>query len=194
MIPCLIIFIAFLVLFTFQLRKNTKAQSEEEEKFWQREQQANSTRKQDISTLSYIELPAELIPGTLHTEAEDELLSLQGQKMLNLTTYSNTDLKLMYGVSNLDTLTDFESAYVKMIAAISVYSKELQEAGDTENAQKLLEFAVACHDDSFRIYATLATLYKETGQSERIHELTASAEELDSISKNAILAHLRELL
>lgn len=191
MVPFFIIFVSFLFLFTAQLRKNNKAQSEVEEKFWKREQEANSTRKKDISTLDYIQLPDGLVPGTLHTEAEKELLSLEGRKMLNLTSYSNTELKLMYGVSNLDALTNYESAYVKMIASILVYSKELLDAGDTENTQKLLEFAVSCRDDSPKIYASLASLYRETGQAERIQELITAAEGLESGSKDMILSHLR---
>lgn len=193
MIPFFIIFVTFVLLVTLQIRRSTKAQEDVERQFWQREQEANHVRRKDLSALDYITLPMDLIPGTLHTEAEEALLHMDQVSMLNLTPFTNTDLKLQYGAANLEQLSKYESAYVDMIHQITIYSRELLEAGDTESARKLLSYAVDCGDDSQGIYIPLAQIYKDTEDPEALAELVKSAGKLETIGAPSLLARLRQI-
>ena len=47
-------FIIILIVIQLYLKKSTRSGSERSKKYWEREQKANSTRKQDISTHNYI--------------------------------------------------------------------------------------------------------------------------------------------
>ena len=47
-------FIIILIVIQLYLKKSTRSGSERSKKYWEREQKANSTRKQDISSLNYI--------------------------------------------------------------------------------------------------------------------------------------------
>jgi predicted Zn-dependent protease len=191
----MIIALALLIIFALVLhnaiRKSGDAQQSAEDRFWRREQEANSTRRKDISNLDYLTIPLEKIPQNLHTEAENTLVHLASCKMLNLTGKTNTDLKLEYGVANLEALTEFDENFTQFVCTVPVYAKELLDAGQPDAAQELLELAVSYHADASAVYTTLADLYQQSGQSARIQSLIDTVNTIDSSSKNIILAKLK---
>jgi hypothetical protein len=194
MIPIFTIaMIVFIIVLKLNISKNDHAKQDSEANFWERERQANFTRKQDISKLDYITIPLDKFPLNLGTESENILKKLSGEKILNLTGISNTDLKLKYGVANLEPLTEYDENFTRLVQALATYGKELADAGQTADAQTVLEYAVSIHADSRQIYTQLAGLYREQKQPEKITGLIASAEELNSISKTGILTALREM-
>ncbi len=193
-IPILTIcIIAFLILLNLQFRKSNRKQQNVEEAFWERENLANATRKQDISNLPYITIPKEIIPSNLGTDAEKELLGLSEVQILNLTGYTNTDLKMEYGVANLEFLSACDEHFTELVTALCDYSKDLIDRNMEKDALALLEFAVSVQADAKPIYIRLAKLYQEAGTSEKIDGLITAAEELKSLSKNSIIADLKSL-
>jgi hypothetical protein len=194
MIPIFTIgMIVFIIVLKMTVNKNTHAKSDSEEQFWEREHQANFTRKQDISGLDYITIPLDKFPLNLHTKAENTLQQLSGEKILNLTGISNTDLKLMYGVANLETLTACDENFTRLVQSLSAYAKELLDAGQQSDAQTVLEYAVSIHADARQIYIMLAGIYREQNQSGKIAGLITSAQELNSISSAGIVSALQEM-
>jgi hypothetical protein len=194
MIPIFTIaMIVFIVLLKMTINKNNHAKEDAESAFWERERRANFTRKQDISTLDYITIPLDKFPLNLGTESENALKELSGTKILNLTGISNTDLKLTYGVANLEALSEYDGNFTRLVQVLASYGKELADAGQTADAQTVLEFAVSIHADSKQIYTQLAELYRDGNHPEKIADLIASAEELVSISKTGILSALAKI-
>lgn len=154
------IFIFLIIVFRYYCHKHTARQEQVIEDFWDKEQKANNTRKQKLDDLEFVTLSRDLIPGTLHTEEENSLLDLVSQKMVDLTEYTNTDLKLKYGPANLEELTKYEQNYVSMIRLLTVYSRQLFENGYSEEAKKLLEFGMSLENNSGSIYNTFKELYQ----------------------------------
>jgi hypothetical protein len=191
----MIIALALLIIFALVLhnaiRKSGDAQQSAEDRFWRREQEANSTRRKDISNLDYLTIPLEKIPQNLHTDAENTLVSLSSRKMLNLTGRTNTDLKLEYGAANLEALSEFDENFTEFVRTVPVYAKELLDDGQTDAAQELFELAVSYRADASAIYTTLADLYRQSGQDSRIQSLIDTVNSIDSISKNIILEKLK---
>lgn len=193
MFPFFTVFaVLFIIVFTIGSRKNTADQEKVQEAFWQREREANQVRRQSLDSLHYISIPLSDFPMDLHTDTEDTLRDLSQQKIVNLTGYSNTDLKLQYGVANLETLSDYDTNFARLVKALADYSRELLDAGRLSEAQTVLEFAVSVQADSIYIYTTLADLYAASGNTSGLSDLRISAENLNSISKSAILRHLQE--
>ena len=87
--------------------------------------------------------------------------------MLNLSSMSNTDLKLEYGVANLDELSACDDRFSTFERNAAIYAQELSDAGYTDQARQLLEFAVSCHVDNSSIYTQLAAIYQTGGESLR---------------------------
>ncbi len=194
MVPFLILFVVFLFILHYFLRKNTRTQKELEENFWKRENEANSVRKKDISGLDYIILPLDTLPLDLDTEAGQAIKSLAGQKILNLTGYTNTDLKLEYGPANLELLSEYDNNFTKLVQALVSYSNDLLSAGRKEDARTLLEFGVSIQADAGAIYTALAGLYQESGETEQIKRLIDAAGQLRTISKTSIQEKLSAFL
>ena len=158
MLPVLTIFIVFIAVLTFYIKKTESAQEKINEEFWKKERLSNAVRKQDISKLDYITIPLDKIPQPLHTSTEERFLALTQKPMLNLTGISNTDLKLSYGTANLALLSEYDTNFSDMVALLPDYIAELLDAGQRDDAKALLEFAVACNADSTRIWLLLADM------------------------------------
>lgn len=193
MFPFFTVFFIFVIVLNIALRKNNRSQEDFRSRFWERELEANNTRKQDISSLDYIRIPLDKIPQNLHTDSERELVALASEKLLNLAGETNTDLKLKYGVANLEQLSAFDANFARFVSALSVYAKELLDAGQTSDARGLLEFAVDCRADSSKIFSMLAKLYQDAGEPERIDSLLEIAKTFDSLSGRMIVQSLSTL-
>lgn len=187
-------FIAFIAILTYQLKSTTAKQDELNEKFWDREREANSTRRKDISNLDYITIPDELFPMNLNSDVENTFAALREKKLLNLTGISNTDLKLTYGVQNLEVLTEYDNNFTEFVRLVPLYAKELIASDQEDLAVKLLEFAVSKNADSKSIYVLLADIYLAKGNVAQINSLVNSASEITSLSQKPILDYLNSIL
>lgn len=194
MFPFFTAFFIFVLVLNISLRRNSRKQDAVDRQFWEQELKANATRRQDISGLDYIIIPSEIIPLNLHTEAEKKLLALTSCQMLNLKGQSNTELKLKYGVANLEALGQYEANFSSFQSILPVYAKELMEAGQKEDAVKLLEFAVEKDADATPIYRLLANLYQENNQKEKLLQLLEKAKTLTSLSGRIITEDLTKLI
>ena len=194
MFPFFTAFFIFVLVLNISLRRNSRKQDAVDRQFWEQELKANATRRQDISGLDYIIIPSEIIPLNLHTEAEKKLLALTSCQMLNLKGQSNTELKLKYGVANLEALGQYEANFSSFQSILPVSAKELMEAGQKEDAVKLLEFAVEKDADATPIYRLLANLYQENNQKEKLLQLLEKAKTLTSLSGRIITEDLTKLI
>lgn len=193
--PFLSIFLIIsVVVLAILLRKNSKNQQQFDEEFWRKEQEANNTRRQDLSKLNYITIPIDKFPPRLHTSAEQKLHELSTQKIVNLTGITNTELKTTYGVANLELLTEYDENYTVLIATIIAYSKELLEHNDTTTAITLLEYAMSIYADASYIYTTLAKLYTENGNIDKAQDLIPFVEQLPLLSKESTIDKIKAYL
>ena len=106
----------FVAVVSYKRRKADRSSKKTERDFWERENNANATRKQDISNLDYVDftsvtLPFALFSDSLLQQCEEQVLKLKDEKILNLTGISNTDLKLAYGAANLPLLTQYDQNF-----------------------------------------------------------------------------------
>ena len=193
MFPFLAIFITFCLVLTYYIRKSDASQQKAEDEFWKKERLANAVRKQDISKLDYITIPFEKIPQKLDTLTEKNIFALAEKPMLNLTGISNTDLKLQYGTANINILSEYDTNFTEFVSLLPEYANELIEAGFSDTALMLLEFAIDCNADSRKIYSQLANLYITNNQSEKIEHLWKASENLPELTKKAIQKDLSSM-
>ncbi|MGN0350420.1 MAG: hypothetical protein ACI4ES_02125 [Roseburia sp.] len=196
--PFLGLFLLFIFILTYQIKKNDKKQKESEENFWNREAEANHVRRQDISGLSYITIPFEKFPINLSDDEElksyeADLQALSEKKILNLTGISNTDLKLQYGPANLPELSEYDQNYTKLAQTLVQYAKCLIHNGYEKEAVPVLEFAIETGSDISSTYTILADYYKKTGNTDGMNHLFDAAEHLTSLMKQPILDKLNHI-
>lgn len=191
-------FIIFIVWLAYELRKAGKLHEKKNLEFWEREAEANATRRKSLALLDYIRIPLDTLP--VHTLENDEtvisclrtLEKLQHEKIVNLTGISNTDLKLKYGVANLNDLTEYDQNFTELVTTLQTWADALYQAGAVQEAAAVLEFAVSIRSDVSASYFMLAKIYDTAGDFDKIAPLTECASKLNSLSKEFIVRTLRE--
>ena len=112
--------------------------------------------------------------------------------ILNLTGYSNTDLKLQYGASNLSALIKYDQNFTQLCQVLNRIGNSFYQLGMDSEAIQILEFAVACQSDLTGSSQLLAKLYAARNQQYRISDLISRAQNLNSLSREIIIRHLEE--
>lgn len=190
-------FIIIIILLQLVLRKNSKKSEEANEAFWKREAEANNVRRKDISNLDYIIIPDSLPFVTCDNyeinRLQNKLISMKDKKILNLTGYSNTDLKIEYGVANLTQLSEYDNNFAVFANTIATLGKALMEAGYETEAVSFLEFGIQSGTDVTSNYIMLAEYYSASNETDKIDKLIITASSLKSLSKDVILRKLEKL-
>lgn len=196
--PIFASFIIFVLVFTRAIRRQGRKQESREKSFWEKERQANATRRKPLDDLDYIRIPLESFPTDLMPSDETVaeciriLNTLSQQKIVNFTGLTNTDLKLEYGAANLDILADYDQNYTLLVRTLQKWADRLWEAGYREEALPLMEFAVETHTDISQTYYKLAEAYRDRGETSRIRALADTAQTLRSANRNVIVRTLQE--
>lgn len=202
-------FIVFGFLFSFSMKRRTKKEKQYVDNFWEREREADSTRRKSLESLDYVAIPLNDLPMDVLAELpeikeyHDKIRELAGKKIVNFAGYSNTELKLEYGAPNINLLSEYDQNFEALITLLQDWaSLLLQNWGEgaqlcpeeerKQAAKKVLAFAVSAGSDITASYEKLVKLYLEYGEQEKIPSLREKAEKIRSLSKPRILALLAE--
>lgn len=110
MIPiCLILFILFIAVITFAIKRAVSAQAKVTEEFWEKERKANSTLRGDTTDLCYITIPEKVFP-------------LNNDKI--------NDLKLKYGILNFKKLSEYDDNFTKFVSMLESLQADAASAGN----------------------------------------------------------------
>ncbi len=198
-----ILFLIFIVWFTYERTKATRLEKQNKEIFWQRENEANNTRRKNLDTLKYITIPDDIFPDKLSKKIplnDEEIIrctsilkDLQSERILNLTGKTTTDLKFEYGPANLSQLDKYDANFTLFAKTIYAYGEALHMLGFDREAMNVLRLGIDSLTDISGNYKLLATLYAKYGENQKIEELKKIAGGLDSLMKNSILRALDDI-
>lgn len=190
--------IVFCLVIALTNRRHKKMIEKYEKDFWERESRANSTRKKPLANLNYISIPDYLLPEHFMPQDAEvcELLEtlryLSGQKIVNLTGYTNTDLKLEYGAANITCLSEYDQNYTLLARTLQRFAEILYKNAHINEARAVLEFAVSTDTDVSHSYYLLADIYDAEGESGKKAALIEKAGALRSSMKSVIVRTLQE--
>ncbi|MDF2801578.1 MAG: hypothetical protein K0S61_1481 [Anaerocolumna sp.] len=192
------ILLTIFLIIKFADHKSRMELKSQNDAFWQKENQANTTRKVDISGLDYLHIPYEELPfmeseGETLLSLQNTLKSLEDKPILNLMGYSNTDLKLLYGIANINFLTRCDNNFITLIKTLYGWGKELVNLGYKTEARQVLEYGVTIKTDIGKHYLLLGDIYKSLQDYDKIDDLIQAVSELNSSSKETTLYALKEL-
>lgn len=184
-------------IFSILRNRSDRSMKAKQDAFWEKEQRANRTRKQDISGLAYIQIPLDTFPiGQFADEglaaSEQALVQLSSRKILNLSGISNTDLKLEYGAANLPALSEYDANFTTLARTLAAYGGQLLELGHWQDAIRVLEFGVSCKTDVSKNYTLLGRMYREHGETAKLDALAETVRGMDLLLKDSILKQLQE--
>ncbi|MBQ8667444.1 MAG: hypothetical protein IJ526_11360 [Lachnospiraceae bacterium] len=168
--------------------------------FRERERRADSTLKQPLDNLPFIQVPLDSIPSPEPAINEKcaallaELNALAGKKIVNLTGISNTDLKLTYGAPNLPILTEYDQNFTSLCMNLHELGCEYKLTGHEDEAITTFNVAVNVGTDISGTYTTLAEMYAEKGLYVEIQRLINCADNIRSLTRTSTIKKLQNIL
>lgn len=180
-------------------KKNERRLNEQMNAFWERERSANSVRRKPLDDLEELHIPEEFFafPSDPHahdcSEALRILETLRGERIVNLTGLTNTDLKERYGAANLPELSRCDQNYTSLVRALQMYAEWLSKNSHETEAIKLLEYALDTRTDVSASWRLLMQLYLSAGRTADADALLTRADSLDSLTAPSLKRSLREL-
>ena len=193
---CFLIFIAWL---HYEKRKSSRLEEKKSAEFWQREDAANRSRNKDISDLPMFKPDPAKIPTP---ESNDEnvcyyqnLLQKQMQvPMMDLSEYTNSDLKLAYGVGNFKTLSEFDTNFNDLLKNLSNLAKAYRKAGLTKEAIAVYRYYLDCSVPTTTIYRALGQIYAENGATSELRALADEVRNSDLSNREKLSEELLQLM
>lgn len=196
----LILIVAILCFILMHNIKRSKAMAEEQSaRFWQREAEADNVRRQDISSLNYIYIPIETLPFGVDTtpevqEAEAIIRRLDSTQILNLSQYTNTDLKMEYGAANLNFLSQCDERFTLLVRTLYQWACLLSEHDHIPEAVRVATYCIEIGSDISGCYYMLADYYRAHNDTDSIKELLKRAEAITGLQADSIKDYLNKSL
>lgn len=194
-LACFFIFLSWL---TYEQYKSKKQAQKESDEFWAREEEANHTRNKDISNLPYIlveesDLPiADTTDETILSYVE-EIKQLIQNPMVDFSEYTNTDLKLAYGVGNFKTLSGYDETFQNFLMAMANLAKAYVKARLTDEAIATYELAIRLGSHRVSDYEELARLFLQKDKPEKLTELLTHVKNSDFPRKEVVTEALKKV-
>lgn len=196
-IPFFVIFAAFCLVLMYLIKRNNRQREQQRARFWQREAEADNVRKQDISHLDYIYIPVETLPFGIDTSpevqrAEATIRELDNAQILNLNRYTNTDLKMEYGVANLPFLSQCDERFILLSRTLYQWACLLLEHGHPDAAIQVAQYCIDIGSDISGCYYMLADYYRLIDDTEALDRLRQSADGLTGLNASSIKEYLNK--
>lgn len=182
----------------YHRKKDDRRRENAKQQFWDREAEANTVRRKDLTFLNYLNIPLDSLPmqdtgDDEITDYQDTIRKLSGKRILNLGGFTNTDLKMEYGAANLPELTEYDNNYITLVNILAKWGARLIELELYDDAVTVLEYGISVKSDVSRNFYLLADEYRRRRQPDKIDTLIEAAEKLESIMQKPILEKLAEI-
>ena len=126
-------------------------------------------------------------------DCEQKIIALSHKKILNLGHMSNTDIKMEYGVANLQILIQYDENSSKLARLLAKWGKLLYENGEEDAAEKVLTYAVSCKSDIEDVFITLAKIYRNNGNELGISDLVEACQCFDELRRENIINQITSI-
>ena len=199
----IIIFVIFIAWTQYEMKKSSKEAQKVEDAFWAREHEANFAPKQDISGLPLLHFEDDVIPlppEGIFTEDDDvsnyikELKALIREPMIDLSEYTNTDLKLAYGVANFTLLSSYDDNYNSFLLLMTNLARGYERRELHDLAAQTYRSAFDCGSIKLADYTGLAEVYLAMDEPGKVSELIEEVEASDIPRKSGVVEALKRVL
>lgn len=193
-------FIVFIIWMHVKSKEESKNKSTWDAAFWARERESNFVRKKNIDHLDYLQVSEDKLPFCdtaegRERELQEKVKQLLSKKMLDLSGMTNTDIKLEYGTANFTLLSEYDQNFSIFIRELGIWGCYLYEnTKDSERACQILEYALSLGSDISSTWLTLAHIYLERDELDKIQELICQAEGSSFYMKDSIIRQLKDVV
>lgn len=180
-IPYFGLIMIFVTWLCYEVRKNKRSEAKNSKDFWEREREATSVRRKSTDDVKFFYIDDTVLPSECVDEESDlydvcqRIRSYEGIKLANLSGYSNTDLKMMYGVANFNELSEADTAFTQISPLFGRLASLLYEEGRHAEAETVGEYAAKNGIHTSLVMCTLAKIYSDLGNTEKLEKLVEMA-------------------
>ena len=190
----------FLILWTgifiaYRVKKSNKIMKESIDNFNEKEREANNARRHEIGDDIYFKPDMSAIPFLNDGSKEEERVkSIASRPMIKMPgRVSTTELKLMYGPSQLEHIIICEECYNDYLSALIDLAEHRINDGHKNDGLQLLLYTIGLGSDFRKNYALLIDLYIGDRDGSKLDELlveTKAREFADEGTKNWIISQI----
>ena len=178
------------------IRRANRIDDEKKRQYLAREKKASRTPSKNLDKIPWITVPSDLPLNILQNDnrcrkLQEIIKKISAKKIADFSAYSSTDLKLEYGASNINMLTEADSNCIMLLRSLNELSEIYFKNDFCKEAVSLLQFAVDCGSDDPEHFEKLSSYYMEHDDLPALTALLRIAEELDSGRSERILKELK---
>lgn len=156
---------------------------------------SNLVRRADISGLNYITIHTEQLPLKDNEDEtvnsyRDLILNLANKKIINLSEYTNIDLKNKYGTANFPQLQEYDNNYTILVSILQKWANRLYQNGDLQEAKAILEYALSIGSNVTNTFKLLAEIYRKQDTPEKIDTLIQAVSKLTIHDQEKLITDL----
>ena len=194
---CFILFVGTVLAIQIMMRKNKEDFGKTLNDIMTKERKANLSRKKEIDKTLFVVPDKEILPirDYADTEENKKIIKAQqlAQKKSELTMIrfdepiSNTDLKLKYGLANLDNITIYEEHYNSYMQCLVNWADLLIQRENLTDAEIILKESMRLKCDLSKAYILLIDIYKKTNKLTELKNLISYVENSNINLKSKII-------
>lgn len=164
------------------IRLTNKHENDIMQEFLDREDEANNTPLKSTEDLHFItigdSLPIDIpLQNPAASSIQKTLSSLKQREILNLTDFSNTDIKIAYGTANMERLGSADANYLVMQRSLKTLSALYEKEGYITEAIALREFEIATGGSDMQAFMYLKEYYLQQNDINSMEKLLNFAEQ-----------------
>lgn len=195
-----ILFFSVMISIHIVFKKNSGGYQNKFYEYLEKEHKANLTIKRHLSKEIFVTPDINILPIKEYKNtdeykkvisAQTNVLNKSKLKMIHFTQpINNTELKLKYGVNNLDNITMYEEHYNLYIRALIDWAKALVDIKNTSDAEIILKEAINFGSDLSINYTLLADIYSNENNKEKLKKFREEIKNSNLKMKNKILLYI----
>ncbi len=198
-IPVVLVCFAIICgLIHYKKMKASSADKRMSDEYWELQDKANHTRNKPFTDLEYFTASPDEIPKAGESIEEikyclDKVDHAISQPMMNLSDYSNTDLKLAYGTGNFEKLSLYDDNFNSFLVYLSNLANAYYRNNMKSEAQKTFMYAIKSGSTRFDDWMTLAKIYKSDQDTSGLNSLKELLSTREFTSKNSLLDEFNKM-
>lgn len=193
----LITFVSATIALQVMLRKENNGFAKKLDNLMDDERKANLTVKKNIDANIFIEPDITKLPFKEYSDTPEnqKLINIQNLvkrkaelKMVKFDkTVTNTDLKLKFGMNNLENITFYEEHYNSYVKALNDWAEILIKINNISDAEIILKETIDFRSDLSSSFIMLAEIYKMNNNINELNNLKEKIKNSNLKLKNKIL-------
>lgn len=193
----LITFVSATIALQVMLRKENNGFAKKLDNLMDDERKANLTVKKNIDANIFIEPDITKLPFKEYSDTPEnqKLINIQNLvkrkaelKMVKFDkAVTNTDLKLKFGMNNLENITFYEEHYNSYVKALNDWAEILIKINNISDAEIILKETIDFRSDLSSSFIMLAEIYKMNNNINELNNLKEKIKNSNLKLKNKIL-------